>query len=270
MNWLEIAKDLPMGTKTRINCECGDGKTLVVNHNTKYFSAHCFRCDFKHIEDKGIQSLADIAKIKELNEQALEIELELELPHDFSRDIPLHGRLWLYKAGISEPLWRQYGVGYSEHLGRVILPVYDTDGNLIWYQCRALLKGQKPKYIQPARDRSEVIFRSRDATPTGDAVVVEDILSAIRVGEVCTTYSLLGTKITTAQASVLGSHDTIATWLDPDKAGINGAKKIRRTLGLITEVGNIRSDDDPKCYSKKEIRRCIEQAGIKCKEVTHD
>lgn len=88
-------------------------------------------------------------------------------------------------------------------------------------------------------------------------VIVEDILSAIRVGKHIDSCSLLGTKITTSQAAELGKYAEVTTWLDSDKAGRSGAYKIRKTLGLITEVSNILTDKDPKELSDKQIKEAL-------------
>lgn len=260
MTWLEIAQNLPLGAKTDIECpeKCGDGLKLSVHHTTKDYWCNCFRCGFNDRHRKGQQTLAEIARIRELNEAAQNVELGMELPADYTTNIPLHGRLWLYKAGITEPVWSAYNIGYSERLDRVILPVYDTEGNLIWYQCRALHVGQKPKYLQPARDRSTIMFRVKGSgNNLQRVVIVEDILSAIRVGKHIDSCSLLGTKITTSQAAELGKYAEVTTWLDSDKAGRSGAYKIRKTLGLITEVSNILTDKDPKELSDKQIKEAL-------------
>lgn len=258
--WLEIAENLPVNGKTRGDCpnECGSGNTLIINHNSKGYSSHCFRCDFNDFVGKGTQSLAELARIRELNEAAESIELSLELPHDFTKEIPLHGRLWLYSGGITESVWREYGVGYSKSLDRVILPVYDSSNNLEWFQCRALYEGQKPKYIQPARSRDKVLFRvGFDRKDLQRVIIVEDILSAIRVGKHVPTASLLGTKITTGQASELSRYKRVTTWLDPDRAGRRGAYAIRKTLGLVTDVDNIVTLSDPKELTDHQIKETL-------------
>jgi hypothetical protein len=260
MKWLELAQNLPTNKTTRSDCpeNCGNGGTLIINHKSDCYTAYCFRCGYQGYEGKGKQNLKELARIRELNEQAETIELTLELPDDYTTEIPLHGRLWLYGGGLTESVWRENRIGYSPSLDRVILPVYDNESNLIWYQCRALLKGQKPKYLQPSRNRDRVVFHKRPDKGTNErAVVVEDVLSAIRVGRHIPTYSLLGTKITSGQASMLAEYNKITTWLDPDRAGRHGAYKIRKTLGLLTEVDNIVTEKDPKELSDKQIKELL-------------
>jgi hypothetical protein len=260
VNWRDIARELPVNGSTQIECpeNCGSGEKLSVNNSIKSYWCNCYRCGFTDTEFKGKQTLAELQKIEELNKQAEEIDLPMELPNDYTKEIPLEGRLWLYKAGITESVWRKYSIGYSAKLERVVLPVFDSEGKLVWYQCRALQHGQKPKYIQPSRDRSGVMFYAgHDSSIRKRAIVVEDILSAIRVGEHIATYSLLGTKITTEQATELGKYETVTTWMDPDFAGRQGAYKIRRSLSLLTNVSNIVTDKDPKELSNKELLKWI-------------
>lgn len=255
MNWIQIAKDLPLNGNTNTKCpeNCGSGEKLSVTHSAKSYWCNCYRCGFTDSEWKGKQTLAELTRVQELNKVAQEIELPLSLPADFTTDIPLHGRLWLYKGGLTESLWSKYKIGYSEKLDRVILPIYE-DNKLVWYQCRALHKGQLPKYIQPAKDRSSIMFKAGWGTSRDMVVVVEDIASAIRVGEIAPTVSLLGTKITTPQASVLSEFKLVASWLDSDKAGLDGSYKIRRTLGLVTDVVNVTTELDPKELSNQTIK----------------
>jgi len=255
MMWIQVAKDLPLNGSVQIECPegCGSGEKLSVNHSNKDYWCFCYRCGFTEREYKGKQTLAELQKIQELN-KAAEEPIPLELPHDFTTDIPLEGRLWLYKAGITEQRWWSYKIGYSEVLQRVVLPVYNSEGDLIWLQCRAIHPQQSPKYLQPARDRSTVMFSvCPDREDSERVVLVEDILSAIRVGKHIRAVSLLGTKITTSQAAMLGKYKRITTWLDSDVAGRRGAYKIRRTLGLVSEVDNIVTKVDPKELSDKEI-----------------
>jgi|TARA_Y100000034_G_scaffold46622_2_gene57345 hypothetical protein len=265
MSWLETAKNLPVGHKTRADCpECGAGtntNAAIVNHSHKAYSLYCNACGANPFELKGKLSLTELAHIRSLNEHAKQPLRSIALPRDFSTDIPREGRSWLYKAGITESIWREYNIGYSEAMRRVVLPVYNKAGNLIWFQCRAVLEGQKPKYIQPSRDRSEVLFYSRrDKTGDSKIVLVEDIMSAIRVGKQTPTVSLLGTKISSYQANILSQYNTVYTWLDSDRAGVKGAALIRKRLGLTTDVRNITSSKDPKYLTDNKIREKLNES----------
>lgn len=257
MDWLTIAERLPLGHKTRITCECGDGKTLVINHRVQGYSCYCFRCDLKEFEGKGMQSIAELNRIKALNETAATVSIKIELPIDFTSEIPLLGRLWLYNAGLTPSDWKQYNIGYSPKMERVVLPVY-AYRELVWCQYRAIHKGQKPKYLQPSTGKESIVFRGGDQQDKQErVVVVEDILSAMKVGKIIPTRSLLGTKITTQQAVILSDAARVTVWLDPDKAGRDGSRTIKKTLCLLTEVDSVVTDTDPKDLSLTEIKKVL-------------
>tara|TARA_R110002020_G_scaffold36419_2_gene109500 strand:+ start:4629 stop:5420 length:792 start_codon:yes stop_codon:yes gene_type:complete len=253
--WLTIAQTLPTNQSQRANCECGSGNTLIINHNPKCYSAHCFRCDRNEYHDKGIQTLEQLAELRKLNEEAQNYKpAEVTLPEDFTTEIPLEGRLWLYEGGLTPTTWKAHGIGYSPKLKRVVLPVYN-EGKLVWLQCRSLIKGQKPKYLQPSLERSTITFHhAPEGADKSVAVVVEDILSAIRVGKFVPTYSLLGTKITDGQVNQLAQHDKVITWMDNDTAGKSGSRAIRRSVGLLADVANILTETDPKTLSDQRIK----------------
>ena len=266
--WLERARQLPLGHKARVDCpNCGEGtntKAMIISHSAKAYSGSCFACSHQPFEMKGKQTLAEIAELKRINnESLLERDGEpLKLPEDYSTSIPLEGRLWLYSNGITEKLKAQYKIGYSERLKRVILPVYDTKGILTWYQCRAIHKGQTPKYMQPRRCKDSVVFQSKQSTAISNlstVVVVEDMASTIRVGESSNTVSLLGTKASTVQINYLSKFDRVITWFDNDKAGKRGSAAIRQSCGLLTEGANIITEHDPKFYSKQQIQEILWQ-----------
>lgn len=255
MDWLEIAKSLQQGKKTRRNCECGDGNTLVINNRGKSWTCFCFRCSFSKVVDKGERTLQELAKIKEAEDNVLRT---IAIPDDATRDIPCSGRVWLHRAGISVKLWEVYDIRYSPSIERVILPVWDTTHKLIWFQARSVSRGIEPKYLNPVADKDAVVFRSRVAADTGDTVIVtEDILSAIRVGNHCFAMSILGTKCSTEQLRVLSRYKTVILWLDSDAAGRGGSKTIAKALRLVTNVKVVRTVKDPKCLSDAEIKEIL-------------
>lgn len=265
MNWLEVAKALPVGQKTRADCpDCGQGtntNAAIVNHTHKAYSLYCNACGCNPFELKGKLTLQELRELEELNKRA-EHEARYNkfdcLPRDFTTEIPIEGRLWLYSAGLSPKDWTRHGIGYSETQRRVILPVYDDSGTLIWQQQRAIFKGQKPKYLQPSREKGSTMLKVSPSGATKErAIVVEDIMSAYRVGKHIPTYSILGTKLSAGQAKTLTGYGRVSTWLDGDRAGIDGAKAIRRAIGLVTAVSNISTESDPKEYSDADIREIL-------------
>lgn len=125
-------------------------------------------------------------------------------------------------------------------------------------QMRAVDPWVKPKYLNPTGPSvSAAIFMS--APPTGVTVVVEDIISAIKVGKVHHSTSILGTNMTDARALKIASHNhTAIIWEDGDKAGRLGAVDAYKQLSMLgVTIRKIKTPDDPKTYSLEDIRSII-------------
>ena len=266
--WLAPAKKLGVGRRGRLDCpQCGWGtgtNAAIVNHNPKYYSCYCNACGLVRTFGKGILSLAELRQLRELEEIAKK-PLRLELPHDYTLDIPEIGRQWLYKCGLSPSYWQRLGIGWSNYYQRVVLPVYNHERVLVWYQLRAVHEGQKPKYIQPSAGKNCVYTVFKDLKPA-IAIVVEDIASAMRINLLplnVAAYAIMGTSLSAAQLATLSGHQKVYTWFDPDIAGRRADKKVRKTLGLWVDTCSIKSDVDPKKLTNQELTNAILSAGWK-------
>jgi hypothetical protein len=257
MEWLEVAQQLPLGHKRRIQHDCSEGKDMLVSHNDTGYSAYCFRCGPVGFDPHGYQSIAEITRLKELNAEA-SVPQTKELPNDYTLEIPADKFTWLAKGGISVASARNNLIGWSDRLGRIVMPVYDRDGILIYWQARAVSQGQSPKYTNPPVSKTSVLYTAGDSGDKRRVIVTEDILSAIRVGAHCPTACILGTKVSDSQAAQLSTFDRVSFWLDPDAAGHTGAAAGKRTLSLVTRADIISSDVDPKCLSDRKIREILQ------------
>ena len=260
MDWLEAAQSLPLGHKQRIRHDCSEGKDMLVSHNEQGYSAYCFRCGPVGFDPHGYQNIAEIARIKLLNQAAAE-PVTKELPNDFTLEIPIERFAWLAKGGISVARARNSGIGWSNKLGRIVMPVYNEAGTLVYWQARAVSVGQFPKYTNPPVPKASIFYTVKPDGHTGDTgrvIVTEDILSAIRIGLHVPSCCILGTKVSDAQAKYLSSFARVSFWLDPDAAGHSGASAGKRTLSLVTRSDIISSDADPKCLSDRKIREILE------------
>jgi hypothetical protein len=261
MDW-SVAEALPTGHNTRVDCwnECGDGKTMVVNHHSTHYSVYCHRCGYKTGKDKGYQTLEQLAATREMDKLAHEQTQTLALPLDTNYDPdtwPTEARMWLYKASIYGRLLTINRIGYSPRLNRVVLPTYRGQ-DLTYYQLRKLT-GSGAKYINPRVNKAELMHWTGEALGSKEVVVVvEDVLSSIRIGQHYPCAALLGTKLSTQQASLLSGYGRVISWFDNDKAGFDCARQIKQALGLVTQTSNIKSELDPKEYSSNEIKQMIE------------
>ena len=257
MEWLEAAQQLPLGHKRRINHDCSEGKDMLVSHNDTGYSAYCFRCGPVGFNPHGYQSIAEIARLKELNAVA-SVPQSKELPNDFTLEIPADKFTWLAKGGISVSSARSNSIGWSNRLQRIVMPVLSAEGLLLYWQARAVCPGQSPKYTNPSVSKADIIYYAGDPADRSRVIVTEDILSAIRVGAHCPAACILGTKVSDSQAAQLSTFDRVSFWLDPDEAGHRGAAAGKRTLGLVTRADIITSTEDPKCLSDREMREILQ------------
>lgn len=96
-------------------------------------------------------------------------------------------------------------------------------------------------------------------------IVVEDMLSAMRVGWMFPCVALRGTSLSEEVISkfcAFEKHLTIYTWFDSDGPGQAAAKAFKEKLnwaGFL--IKNIVSEKDPKMYSDDEIRMILSQGG---------
>lgn len=255
--WIQIAKQLPLGRQQRYRHECSTKLNAIINVTKLGYNLNCYKCGEHLFVPHGARTLPELA---ELNRRAKEAQYseKVQLPKDFKDGVPTAYSTWLYKAGISTDVIREVRIGWSESLHRIIIPIYDTDGVLVYWQARAVHKEQKPKYINPRVDKSRTLYlRIPPGSNTQRLCITEDILSCIRVGKHIPCASILGTSLSDGQAIRLARYRRVAIWLDPDTAGRQGSVKCKKKLALMTQADIIYSDVDPKCLPDREIRRCL-------------
>lgn len=249
-------------TEERYNCHlCGDTRErLYVKRTKKGWLYHCFNCGasgFKSSDTTSLDNLKERLKyVRESQESFTGISETntIILPRDYTTDIPTLGSIWLSSYGITEAEVKQYRFGYSDKLNRLILPLYDSKGELIFWQGRYLSKPDKehPKYLNMRGPKGKyAIFKSLDKCKI--VCLVEDILSAIKVARVADSIPLLGSYISNSLLTYLKDYAKIVCYLDYDKRfeSLTYSRRIRLLTGkpccsIITEL-------DPKEYTTEEI-----------------
>lgn len=268
--WEKIARKLPCGRSIRTKC-CQADRSQVITHSTSGYSAYCFRCgdDSRQFIPHGVRPLSEMIKQQEALDAYRNGCGSLSLPPDFrvlDLDCPKEAWLWFLKSGVPSSIVRHYKFGFSESLGRVVLPVWDRQERLVAVQNRAIYPNQKPKYVNLKGGGSHAVFESDDATfldnPITDVTVItEDILSCVRVGRVCPALSTLGTTLHYSVASerLLAPNTRVLIWYDGDEAGVRGAKKAEGVLTMLgVPCSIIKTEKDPKEYNNEEIKTIIQ------------
>lgn len=171
------------------------------------------------------------------------------------KKFPLDACRWLYENGVFDHSIEEYKIFYVPETHRVGIPTLSRHGDLLNYQTRRLNEDDgTPKYLGRGPKN---LFHSR-FTKTTYCVIVEDMLSAIRVGELCSSIALCGTSLPTKRVwDIIDIFKAAIIWLDGDAPGLKAASKIEKQLSLYIPCKIIKSTEDPKKYTKKEIREII-------------
>lgn len=256
--WLHLAEQLERGGKAMHPHTCGGGNKLLVENADAGFKAWCYRCSIGGFKSHPQPSLSErIAALREQRsaDEAVEADPRPPMPANFDPSSwPLEPRVWLYKCGLSNQMIKDVGFYWCGRIKRVVLPVLDGP-KLVYWQARGFDK-DRPKYLNPKVDKP--VYKSGPYS-AGPLVITEDILSAVKVGQVARAWSILGTALSSATATEIASLGVpVLIWLDPDEAGRKGRRRIAASLRAMgVSVRIIRAEQDPKYYSLDEIKEIL-------------
>lgn len=188
-------------------------------------------------------------------------DVSFGLPRDIQaspEDFPVAAKGWLYKHGLTDTQLRRHGVGYSPSLGRIVLPVY-RDGELVKYQTRKVFEHDtKPKYL--TYKKKERAWFSEPICSTDLLVIVEDILSGIRVAEQFPCLALLSSGISESEVLfIVKNFNNVLIWLDNDNRQVKLSQvEIKNKLdNLVRNVIIVHEKAEPKYYSDKDIAKVV-------------
>jgi hypothetical protein len=229
---------------------------LYVTRKPNGWQFHCHNCGDKFSgfqpRDGASSPSETIEAIKNLVENELVTADEVKLPPDCTDRLHKDGVRWLLKYGITSEEISKYKIVYSPSIHRLIFPVFDSNDNLVAWQGRAL-DNSKIKYMTEIRKDIEhrVYYVPKDDRKS--IVIVEDIVSAIKVGRHLNAMALLGSYFNPKIVPYLRCFEKVIFWLDDDKyvSSISYAKKCRQ-LGL--NACTVRTIADPKACSDKQIK----------------
>lgn len=179
----------------------------------------------------------------------LPVEAEDEALEPFSRwtkGLPSHHLENLLERGFKPSELTEFL--YDSYWDRRIYPVYSGE-RLVFYEARSLDK--TPKAIQKGEKPIHILGSGKNL------VVVEDLLSAIKVARYTQSMPLWGSSLNPAWFETLkGLRCPIHFWLDADKYAT--ALKMSNRMELIgVESEVIRTDEDPKDLDDETIRTAV-------------
>ncbi len=224
-------------------------------------SAWCFGCGYyeKPTLDAQLQEF-----VKGVDKSS---KVCRSLPEDAETAFPKIVLDWLGKYSLTSEEVRDNNFLYSPYKKLLIFPVYEDNvnrSNLLMWQGRYFGdNAQYPKYVTyGAKNLLHIIDRNSnlDSFSSPDVVLVEDLISAIKVGRVKPALPLWGSTIPLEHARRLCRlFSNLTVWLDKDKE-IEALKQASKLSPLFDSVKVISTELDPKCYDTEQIK---EQLNVK-------
>lgn len=211
-------------------------------------SKHCFSCGYHEGEKwDGL----DITR----NRMAFEKAKAVHLPSDYDTYTPNFALKWLQKYDITAKEIRENRIGYSADRSLLVFPVVDRSAALLMWQGRYFGDEPYPKWVTYGTRDDVMHFPKHHESDT--IVLVEDIVSAIKVSRVTNCMPMFGSQLSqTMLLRVSKLFKKARVWGDPD-----ATKKSMKTSFALTELGCpstiIVTEKDPKEYGTADIRQIV-------------
>lgn len=262
---------------------CGDrrgkpdtkGKLYV---NTKSLKYHCFLCGYSgqigkstkydinkiYGEDKTQDTEELIHNIKDVLSEDKSI-YTLKIPHDsvMSSESAVN---YLLSRGFTYDQMEYYDMrvgNLNSEFGRIIIPnqVYKkvyTD----FYSARSFI-GQSPKYHNPKKEKSSVVFNLHRVPDESPIIIVEGALTAVAAGK--HAVATLGKYITAEQASKIAIKHPSKVYVNYDYGAEEYSLRACRILRKVlpsTPIYNVfmKDDRDAADLTHDEYVECLSNA----------
>lgn len=243
-------------------CSLDKEPCMVVTRKTDGLVYFCQRCGDKGFVNMNNLAPKDVAKVvKNIickdDVAKSKIVKNMELPYDAmpiekeNKEVPWEALAWFMQYGL-DPY--DYEVYWSTYYQRVLFPIYGGEELVGWVGRRIYEEGSK--YITRKKEGHERLLFRIGSDP-GNVVFTEDIISAIKVHEATgfTCIALLTTHITVNTVRPYKKAQ-MYLWLDGDMM-TKSVKKVQSLCQFGCKIKSIRTELDPKKYTKYEIREYL-------------
>jgi len=209
-------------------------------------SSHCFSCGYH-----PFSGYIPAPRIKEYHGP------KNLLPSDFQREVPAIAWKWLLQYGLPYSYWSPF-TGYSAKEERLVFKV----GEPLQFSIGRYFGSEKKRkwYVWGnPHSHAEIIDTRGNSEVTA---LVEDLISAHKVGQVTAAMPLFGTEVHPAHLYALrnGSRSPVVLWLDQDQYG-GTYKKANRLQSLLSRpVSVVHTERDPKELSYQGIQKVLDKA----------
>jgi DNA-directed RNA polymerase subunit RPC12/RpoP len=283
---IDMNANWEVGQTVRVtHLECSQRKAnpnaMAIIKKVDGYYMHCFRCGYKGWVGNKLKSPIEMQAQLKAMEKTKQFETHdvISLPHDCvpmttAREghVPWVAYQWGWTSELDGNDMEVHEFQWSPSYQRVIVPIYEWSmvGKVMvrklvgWVGREVLCRNKKvrenrgiAKYITRKSSEYDRIF-FHAPHPTSDTyVLVEDILSAIRVSKAAkvNAIALLTTSVPTKVLVKLRKKKVII-WLDFDVLDAT-MKYFRKANALSIDARYIRTTKDPKGYTDQRISSYI-------------
>ncbi len=220
---------------------------------------HCYACGYyKPARDE--ERIRKLAPTTITEAESKKAPGSVQLPIDASELIPADIVQRLLRFGLTPKHLKKHNFKWSNSKQRLIMPVYDGYGQLLMYQERSWDISEK-KYLTYGKPSDILhILMPEDDLLSKTVILVEDLISAIRVADYLPAMPLWGSDIPLKTIKRLASRfEVVGVWLDPDMK-LKAVKDVLR-ISQYVPAFFIESGMDPKMYNLAQIKEHIDISG---------
>lgn len=227
------------------HCGSRDNKAVYTDHS------YCFGCGY--IEHFGARRPTT---------ERTESRSFVALPEDIAPRIPAVADQWIKKYDLTLRELYDNRVVWSEYRQLLIFPYFDDKGHLWGWQGRYFGNDPKhPKWTGKGAFKEQIKIHG-DLTRCKESgiIIVEDIISTIKLSRIYNTTCLYGSYIDINKyCNIYNIYkpSKYIIWLDKDKEKESRLFSLQfNKLGIPSEV--VSTERDPKEYNTLEIKEIIE------------
>ena len=217
--------------------------------------SYCFSCGFK--QRPSLE--------RQLHVVEADKPTTMGLPQDAGKTIPSMALTWLAKYGILQQEIIDFDVMWSDSLNWLIFPVFGDEHKetLLTFQARNFGNHGKKYYTRGSVGAILNYYDQKGSRqPEDTLIIVEDMVSAIKISRQFVVMPLLGSFLSTDRALRLNRFfDKLVFWLDYDKAE-SAMKQALRMKVYAFKTSVIITREDPKAYSDEEISDFVDGTSI--------
>ena len=272
----KVARD---GANVAVKCPaCGEKKGKF-SINIENWACHCWICGVKSknlffilkkhcdkiLAQRFVKNFGSPESKKRI--ESSELEDEISLPDGFIHLASYRGRDPDVRAAIEycksrnitrRDMW-YYGIGTGagfKFRRRVVVPSFDSSGNLNYFVSRSIDKDRVPKYLNASNKKTQIIFNEMNVDWSQEVSLVEGVFDLMKAGENATC--LLGSKLSRNSVlftNIVKNETPVLLALDKDMK--SESHKIARSLsafGCQVRMFHNSTDKDVGEMSKQEFK----------------